>query len=190
MTMTTLGLATVALLVFGVWIAYKAFCGLFWLLGQLFRLIGWLFLHVFRYLRNTLVDVLHFVGALLTAVVMIPLALINLFIFRLPQAAHYGRAVEDELISGFLCLYRVALGHPLRFVGLGPIIDGVEKRVPRVLEQAPVRKPKRGKSQQFPGYDVTGMLPPGGSGAQLYEAELACRNSELCGYRALRLNRV
>ena len=33
---TTLGLATLALLVFGIWLAYKVFCGLFWLLGQLF----------------------------------------------------------------------------------------------------------------------------------------------------------
>jgi serine/threonine protein kinase len=171
MTVTTLGLATVALLVFGIWALYKALCGTFWLLGQLFRLLGWIILHIVRFVRNTLVDCLHFIGALLTAFVVIPLALINLLIFRLPQAAHYGRAVEDELVSALLCLYRVSLGHPLRFVGLGPILDGLEKRVPRVLEQAPAKRLRRGQERQFPGYKVTGTLRPGGSGAQLFTAQ-------------------
>ena len=171
MTMTTLGLASLALLVFGFWIAYKVLCGVFWCLGYVFKFIGLAILHVGRFVRNELVDTLHLVGAILTAVAVAPLALVNLLIVRLPQAAHYGRAIEDELLSGLLCLYRVSLGNPLRFVGLGPVLDGFERRIPNLMEAAPRQRPRRSKAGQFPGYRVIDTLPPGGSGAVLYVAQ-------------------
>ncbi|MEW6071184.1 MAG: hypothetical protein AB1726_01135 [Planctomycetota bacterium] len=182
-TMTTIGLASLALLVLGSWVIYKVLCGVFLLLGYFFRFLGLLLRHVFRFVQSELVDALHLLGALVTAAAVVPLALMNLFLVRLPQAAHYGRAVEDELLSATLCLYRVALGNPLRFLGLGPVLDGFERRIPDVMEHAPRRRPRRGEADRFPGYRVTDVLPPGGSGARLFvarptpEKKAACREA-------------
>ncbi len=170
MTITTLSLASLALLVFGCWIAYKTFCGAFWLIGHVFRFIGLVILRVLLLVKNLVLDSLHFVGALLTAIVLLYPTLLNVIFLRFRRAAHYGRAVEDELMNSLLSLYRVTLGHPLHFIGLGPLLDGFERRIPDVLERAPSRKPRKDEVDRFPGYEVTGLLPPGGSGAQLFVA--------------------
>lgn len=166
-------LAIVAGLAWGAW---KLVQGLGFLLGHLFRGIGLLLRHVFTFVRRTLVDVVQTVGALVTAIAILPLALVNLAIGRWAASKHYGRAIEDEFVSGLHGLYRVAIGNPLRLLGLGIMLEGIERRIPDLVDRAPrsqawgKTKGKARGSTDFSGYDILGALPTGGSGAQLFVA--------------------
>ncbi len=162
-----LGLIVLAV---GGFLAFKLLQGLFWVLRKAFLGLGLAVGHVLRFVRNELVDGVHLAGAVLTAVAILPLAVVNLFIGRWAAARHYGRAVEDEATSALLGLYRIVLGHPLRLVFLGPLLDGFERRRPDVVERAPGAMPRGAKGARFAGYDIYGSLPPGGSGAQLFLA--------------------
>ena len=151
------------------WIVWQVLKGARFLITRLFRGVGFLGGRVFRFVRSEVVEVIQFTGAVLTGVVLLPLTVINFVIGRWATGRHYGRAVEDEVISAGLGLYRMALAHPLRFVGLGGMLEGVERRIPEVVDRAPRKATKRG-AMKFDGYDVVGTLPAGGSGAVLYRA--------------------
>jgi len=177
-SMAVMGLAVLAVLGAGLFIAFKLFQGIVWLLIKVFSGIGFLLKAVFALLRgsfrhlggfgkNMAVDGLHTVGAVLTAAAIIPLTIGNLLIGRWSSARHYGRALEDEAASAGLGLYRIAISHPLRLVGLKRLIEGVERRLPDIIDRAPRAKIVKG---EFPGYQVLGTLPTGGSGAHLYVA--------------------
>jgi|GEM_PF-898425 len=168
-------IVTAAIIVAGavlaIWLLVKGTQGLIWLLSHLFRGIAFLVAHVFRFVKNTLGDSFRSVGALMTAIVLVPLTVLNFLFGRWSAGRHYGRALEDELISFALGIYRVALGNPLHFVGMGMLTDGFERRLPEVVARAP-RSPKaRVKDGKFTGYKVTGVLPAGGSGARLFLAK-------------------
>lgn len=163
--------AIVAGAVLAVWFLIKGTQGLIWSLGKFGKGIAFLVAHVFTFIRNMITDTLRSIGALLTACVLIPLALLNLLFFRWQTCKHYGRALEDEVISFGLGIYRLALGNPLHFIGLGMITDGFERRLPEVVARAP-RSPKASvRDGKFDGYKVTGVLPAGGSGARLFLAK-------------------
>ncbi len=161
---------TVGAIVVIVWGGAKGIQGLVWLIGAIFSLIGNLFTRTGRFIKNTFADVGRSIGALLTAIVLLPLALLNLLFLRGRQARHYASALEDELISLGLGVYRVCLGNPLELVGLRAVTDGFERRLPEVVARAP-RAPRASvKDGKFDGYNVTGVLPAGGSGARLFLA--------------------
>jgi serine/threonine protein kinase len=163
--------AIVAGAVLAVWFLIKGTQGMIWGLNKLGRGIAFLVHHVFTFLRNTVVDALRSIGALLTACVLIPLAFLNLILFRWETSAHYARALEDEAISFGLGIYRLLLGNPLRLVGMGVITDGLERRVPDVVAHAPRNPESNVRDGKFEGYKVTGVLPAGGSGARLFLAK-------------------
>jgi len=165
LTLAFLGFAAVA-----VWGLFKLLKGVFWLIGQVFRGIGWLVRHVFGFVGSVLKDTVHTAGALITAVAVLPLALTNLVIGRFSAAGHYGRALEDELVSALLGVYRVGIAHPLRLVGLGGLLDGLERRLPELVDRAPRGRTKGGRTPGFAGYEIVRRLPEGGSGAQLWLA--------------------
>ncbi|MAB79162.1 MAG: hypothetical protein CMJ89_07385 [Planctomycetes bacterium] len=150
-----------------VWVLVKVFRGIRIVLGAAFSLLGRLLGHCGGFARSMLVDGLHTAGALITAIAILPLALGNLLIGRWSSARHYGAALEDEAASVGLGLYRLAIGHPFRLIGLTRLVQGLEKRLPEIIDRAPRRKAAKG---EFPGYEVLGSLPSGGSGAQLYVA--------------------
>ena len=150
-------------------LAWKLFLGLRWVLGNAFRGIGVLLVHVARTAKNMLVDIVHTLGALLTAIAIVPLTLVNFLIGRWSAGRHYGRALEDEFLSTLLGLYRIGLGHPLRLIGLGKLLEGLERRIPDLVDRAP-RKARKGGVNEFEGYEVIGTLPAGGSGAALFLA--------------------
>jgi serine/threonine protein kinase len=156
-------LATVAgLFVLGV------LAGLFWVAWKLLRVVFWLIGHTLGFAKSEVVDTLHTAGALVTAFATVPLAAVNFTILRFGAGRHYARAFVDELRGVGVGLWRVALGNPLRFVGLGTVVDRVEQRLPDVMERAP--RARRARRATFDGYDVVGTLPSGGSGAQLFVA--------------------
>ncbi|GAB5495800.1 MAG: hypothetical protein Phyf2KO_08800 [Phycisphaerales bacterium] len=141
------------------------------LLIPLVKLVGKLIGHVCKTLVDIVADALRFVGSVLVVPVFMLLTVGSVVFGRWSATAHYGKAVSSEIKSAGLSLYRVALGHPLRLIGLGLVIDGFEKRLPEVVAAAPGRDKPRGRKNQFEGYSIVGSLAGGGSGARLYIAE-------------------
>lgn len=144
---------------------------LFKAIGYLFKGIGWLIAHVFRFVFGMVSDVLRAIGAIITAVIFAPLILINILIGRWSASAHYGRALQQELVSIAHCTYRVVIGHPARFLLLDSLTDGIERRVPEVMAKAPGSDKPSKRAGSFPGYTIIGSLRGGGSGGKLYIAE-------------------
>ncbi len=142
--------------------------GIAWLGWKVIRGVAWLVARVFRFVGRELGDAVHVVGAMVTGAAMVPLTLVNTLILRFGAARHYGRAALDEVKSVLVGLWRIGLANPLRLVGCGAVVDGIERRLPEAIERAPRRS--RGRRATFEGYDVIGTLPSGGSGAQLFVA--------------------
>jgi len=166
MSVLTVGaviLATVAGL-----FALGVVAGLLWVTWKFLRVVFWLIVRALGFVKGEVVDSLHMVGALVTALATVPLSAVNFTILRFGAGRHYARAFVDELKGVGVSLWRVAFGNPLRFVGLGTVVDRVERRLPDVMERAP--RARRARRATFDGYDVVGTLPSGGSGAQLFVA--------------------
>ncbi len=157
--------------VIGIWLMIKGTQGLVWLLGNGFKGIAFLVGHTVKFICNTFSDTFRSVGAILTAMVLIPLTLLNFLFGRWRAGKHYGRALEDEIVSCGLGVYRVLIGNPMQFIGLGAITDGFERRLPDVVARAPHGAGGNVKDGKFEGYKVTGVLPSGGSGARLFLAK-------------------
>ncbi len=126
--------------------------------------------HIFKFVGGVVMDGLRFIGAVLTSIVYILLSLANLVLGRWQTAQHYGDAILDELHTVAIMVYRVVVGRPLRLIGLGTLVEGLETRMPQVIANAPAQDQNR-RTPQFPGYEVVGTLQAGGSGARLYVAK-------------------
>jgi serine/threonine protein kinase len=133
--------------------------------------VAFLFKHLWRFVSGMVYDLLRFVGAIVTSIVLVPLTILNVLVGRWSASAHYGKAIGGEIRNAFLCLYRVAIGHPFRFLGLGMITEGIEKRLPQVVAFAPTSDLPSKRTGQFDGYKIVGSLASGGSGGKLYIAE-------------------
>ncbi|MGP1347180.1 MAG: protein kinase domain-containing protein [Phycisphaerales bacterium] len=145
--------------------------GLFWLITAVFKAIGAVIVHFFRFIYGMIADALRFVGAVITALVFVPLVLANIVIGRWSASRHFGAALQDEIRTAGGCVYRIAIGHPARFLLLHSVTEGIEKRIPEALANAPGSdKPKSARSK-FDGYTIVGSLAGGGSGAKLYIAD-------------------
>lgn len=137
----------------------------------LFKGIGFLLGHLGRFIGGMFRDTFRFVGAIPAAVVFAVLSVLNVIIGRWSAGAHFGANVSREIRTMFSCLYRVCLGHPLRLIGLGPMLEGIEERVPAAVAEAPGSDRPSRRAGQFDGYKIVGSLPGGGSGGRLYVAE-------------------
>lgn len=144
---------------------------LIYLIVRLFQVIVRLVSHVFGTLGRLVGDVFRFVGAVFVAAVFVPLILANIVIGRWSASAHYGRAFTEECVIARGCLYRVLIGHPLRLFGLAGLVEGLEKRLPQAIAEAPGPDRPSKRQGMFEGYAIIGSLPSGGSGGKLYIAE-------------------
>jgi serine/threonine protein kinase len=135
----------------------------------LFSAIGAVFGRIFEFIGGVIGDAIRLVGATVTAVVFVPLVLLNVMIGRWSAANHFANAFRTEIgIVGHRA-WSLAVRRPLRLVFLEGLLEGVEQRAVEAVRQAPgPDRPKRG--MEFPGFEVTGSLPAGGSGAKLYIA--------------------
>ncbi len=139
--------------------------------GGLFTAIGWLVRHVATFVSGMFSDTVRFFGAVIALIAFVPLTTLNVVIGRWSAAKHFGRAVSDEFFVAGRSVYRVAIGHPLRFLLLGGLTEGIEKRLPAAVAQAPGSDTPSKRTGQFEGYNIVGSLKGGGSGGRLYIAE-------------------
>jgi hypothetical protein len=135
-----------------------------------FKGIGWLIRQTFRFIVGEIGDAFRVIGALVVGVVYVPLTILNLLIGRWSACAHYGRAIQSECGTIGMCLYRIVIGHPARLLGMSGLTEGLERRLPAVVKAAPTSDGPSGRTGQFYGYNITGSLAGGGSGAKLYIA--------------------
>lgn len=159
----------------GLFLFVKLFQGLGAMVSAFGKGISYGVAHVLRYVRGTIVDTVHFTGSLITGLVILALALLNLLCGRIQSAKHYGRAFEHEVLGAVKSLYRVGIGHPARLVFLGRAADVFERRAQDVVRHAPRGGPRQ--PGVFDGYEVLGTLPSGGSGAQLFLARPRARHA-------------
>ncbi len=181
-------------------VLYKVLSGVFWVFGRVFAGIGWFVRHVATFVAGMISDALRVAGGLLTAFFYVLAVAFNTLFARLDRAAHYGRALDDEVLDLFACLYRLVIGHVAKLLLLTPVTEGIEKRVPEVIARAPrgeaigrgwadalgggggagradragsaARGGRPGSgSADFDGYRVIAALQAGGSGARLWLAE-------------------
>lgn len=133
------------------------------------RGIGFIIGHVFEYAFGTIGDAARVVGALVAAVFLSTLAILNVVIGRWSAANHYADGVKRETRMIGRGLYGVAVRRPLKLLFLDGVLEGVEVRAVEDIRDAPgADKPIKGI--EFAGFEVTGSLPAGGSGAKLYIA--------------------
>ena len=137
----------------------------------LMRVLGKLIIHVFTTLGAWIGDVFRLIGAVIVSVVFVPLTVLNVAIGRWSASAHYGRAFTSECKTVGACLYRIAIGHPLRLIGLSGMTEGLEKRLPQAMADAPGSDRPSKRQGMFEGYTIVGSLQGGGSGGKLYIAE-------------------
>lgn len=133
------------------------------------RGVLFLFKHVFSFVFGEIGDLVSIVGAVLAGVVLGVLTILNVLIGRWSAANHYAVGVQKEAGVMGSRIWSALVYRPLRLVFLDGLLEGVQSRVPNAIQASPGRdQPTRGI--QFPGYQVTGSLPSGGSGAKLFIA--------------------
>ena len=142
-----------------------------WVLFRVLRVLGEVVTRLFQWIGSTIADALRLVGAIIVAIVFVPLIVVSVVIGRWSAAAHYGRAFGSEAHTMGACLYRIALGHPARLFGIEHALEGLERRLPNAIAQAPTSDKPRRAAGLFEGYTIVGSLPGGGSGGKLYIAE-------------------
>lgn len=142
-----------------------------YLVVPLFKAIGWIFARIFGFIGGEIADLARLIGSIVTAIVFVPLVVGTVVIGRWSASAHFGRALQREASTMGGCIYRMFVGHPARLVGLAPLTEGLERRIPEVVRAAPGADKPAGRAGQFEGYKIIGSLTGGGSGARLYIAE-------------------
>lgn len=175
-------LATMALVIVGpivgVWLLYHVFRLLFAGLGWTGHQVGRFFGHIGWFIGATFKDLGGVIVGVVGVVAFIPMALGNVAAGRWQNTNHFSRAILQEVAGLTLAVYRLSVSNPLRLVGLGRLVEDVERRIPEVVDSAPGRDPSREELQAFEGYEVLGNLPAGGSGARLFLAKPSDKKRE------------
>lgn len=139
------------------------------LLFQAGKGVGFLCRHVCSFFFGVIGDLIGVVGAIIAGVVLSVLAMLSVVIARWSAANHYARSAQQEAVVLGSRLWGSLVHRPLRLLFLDGLLVGVERRVPGAISSSPGRdRPAEGI--RFPGFQVTGSLPPGGSGAELFIA--------------------
>ncbi|MCC6285243.1 MAG: hypothetical protein IT439_08090 [Phycisphaerales bacterium] len=140
-------------------------------LVPLFTLLGQILRRITGFIAGEAGDALRLAGTALTGALLVPLAAFSVLVGRWSAASHYGKAIQAEVKSFGLCVYRMVIGHPVRLLAVTPLAEGLEKRLPQVVKAAPGKDKPGRRVGQFEGYTIVGSLAGGGSGGKLYVAE-------------------
>jgi len=133
--------------------------------------VAWFVRHIFRFVAGEISDALRLVGAIITVPFLSLFTVMSVVFGRWSAASHFGRSIKDEVLTMGAAAYRVVIGHPARLLCLTALTDGLERRLPNAIAEAPGPDKPRGPKGQFEGYAIIGSLPGGGSGSKLYVAE-------------------
>jgi len=136
-----------------------------------FKGIGWVLRQIGLFIAGEVTDALRLLGAIVLTLVYIPLVLASVLIGRWSASAHYSGAMKSEIKVAGLCIYRMLVGHPLKLVGAGAVVQGLEERLPEVVAAAPTSDGPSKRTGIFDGYTIVGSMAGGGSGGKLYIAE-------------------
>jgi serine/threonine protein kinase len=133
------------------------------------RGIGEAIRRMWAFIKSEVVDFVRAIVAMLMAPIFAALALASLIFFQTTAARKFLIAAREELVRVVVCFYRCFIGNPGRLLGLERGLEGFETRLPGVLSGTwgDVLSPR---DSLFPGYQILGTLPSGGSGAKLYIA--------------------
>lgn len=137
--------------------------------GGVLSAIGWFLRGLFRFIGGTIGDFAAAVGAILAAIVglvMTPFLALS----GGDRAKAALAAARRELGVAADAFWNAIVRRPLRLLGLGRALGGLEERLPDAIRDGASAAP-RGEPAAFPGYEVVATLPSGGSGARLYVAE-------------------
>ncbi|MFT7076250.1 MAG: serine/threonine protein kinase [Planctomycetota bacterium] len=166
--------------VLAIWALVQVLRGLGLALGGILRLAAGLIRHVARFVIAEVRDATQFAGSIVTLCLILPLCLASFGLLRWKAGRHYLGAVEDEFTGALASLYRIGLGHPVRLLGLGALTEGIERRIPDVVNREPrtgrftgspsafPRRAKASGTPSFEGYQIQEELQAGGSGARLF----------------------
>ncbi|MCC6678331.1 MAG: phosphotransferase [Phycisphaerales bacterium] len=144
---------------------------LLYIIVPVFKGIGFIIRQLFNFIVGEVSDTFRIIGAVITGLLFVPMTIGNIVIGRWSAAAHFGRAIKSECSNVLLSVYRIVIGHPARLLCLNSLTDGLERRLPAVVAAAPGADLPGRKTGRFPGYEIVGSLPGGGSGGRLYVAE-------------------
>lgn len=136
--------------------------------GKLGILTAALLKHVGRTLSRLLTDLVRFFGGAIVAVVLLPVALARLVIFRPKPALEALNASGRESVIALKSLGCALVLRPLELLGLSPLVGHVGTRMRVALGD---ERETRNAPAEFPGYTVLRELARGGSGARLFVAE-------------------
>ena len=148
---------------------------LIFLARPMWRVVSSVVVHVVTFIGREIADVLRIIGAMLTSIILAPIAGLNVVLGRWASASHYGRAIREEMGAAAGCVYRVMVGNPARLFMLTALTEGFEHRIPHAIAHAPLTAGGAASRGQFDGFTIVGTLPGGGSGAKLYVAEPSAR---------------
>lgn len=165
------GVLTIPLVLLGVLAIPLLLAAFIFVFAKLFGLTWKVLGNIFRFIGAEIGDTLRFVGAVLTGLLFAPLVLLNIVIGRWSASRHYSGAFWSEMNAAGAAVYRVFVGNPVRLLGMGAALEGIEQRVPRAMAASPGRDKPAGRVGQFDGYTILGSLQGGGSGGRLYIAE-------------------
>ncbi|MDF1799564.1 MAG: hypothetical protein P1V81_10340 [Planctomycetota bacterium] len=170
-------------------------------LYNLVRLVYGLIARLIRLVGGVVLDVIRIYGHVLALAINLTLTLVNLLFGRWDKLGESGTAMQSELVGTLMAIYRILVVHPLRFLGLGSLVDRDEPAVPAVdpsdldelgepalvfdADAGVGAKSTSSDPANFDGYELLGALPRGGSGARLYVAkpvgEKVARLSRMAG---------
>ena len=126
--------------------------------------------------QRTVADLGNLVGSVIACVGLGLFSLARLLTLSPRASRVLFDSSSQELLAAVAALYRIALGHPLRLLGLQGIVSSLEERIPAALAASqtaghPALPTTRADHQPtFPGYEVLRELVAGGSGARLFVA--------------------
>ena len=124
-------------------------------------------------------DVIRMLAGAIAAVAMVPLILISVMFGRWDRVDYYAIGLRRGGRRLGRAAHSLCVRRPQRLLFLDGVQPGLVHEVPHVPDEGPTDMPSSKKAAggtpsrggvSFPGYEVVGTLPPGGSGARLYIA--------------------
>ena len=137
-------------------------------LGRIGTVAGMLGAHIARCISQMGRDAVRFIGGVIVAVLLVPVALARLVVGKGRGALDALRASGREAVESMKALLSLVALQPLRLIGLHGVVGHVESRLPAALGDPDAPRTSR---VDFEGYTVLRELQAGGSGARIFVCE-------------------